>query len=192
MVDSSPDIKIMRIFSILIGALLGAFCLGLFYLFVSFAAMIISPDFLFNLVYDDHKWLGTLFVILGAITGAILAFTKTKPPACPKCGSINIETFKTISNAYSTTRTETKQIRHYNNDGDQRGHSEYDIEVPSTSYSTIYIKKCIACSVLWMSEDAAGREIDAESVGCTIKSIESACERLGFIIDEVKEIKDNG
>jgi len=126
-----------------------------------------SAIFAIGMVIWLFYWLATAHTALLIVGIAVVMFCffwvskpkSSKPPKCPKCDSINIETHNTVSETYSTTRTETRQISHFNKDGDERGHSEYDVEVPHTKTLFVYVKKCNACSQKWYSKDDAGRDI---------------------------------
>lgn len=88
-------------------------------------------------------------IILGAVLGGSLYFTNTKPPACPKCASEYIIVTDSTAYTYESSYTETQRINHYNNDGEERGYSEYEKTVPYEATGYINHMRCNNCSHEW-------------------------------------------
>jgi hypothetical protein len=86
---------------------------------------------------------------------------------CPKCGATGrIVKTNDTSWTYETTRIETRQLKHFNNDGDAKGYSEYDVEVPCTKLVQSFSLdlSCPSCLHKWtrVSDSSSLRSLEIE------------------------------
>ncbi len=71
---------------------------------------------------------------------------------CPKCGaSGNIDEVRDHYRDYESVRVQTSRIEHFDNDGNNRGYSEHEVEVPvmRTRKYIIVDLSCPSCSHKW-------------------------------------------
>lgn len=68
---------------------------------------------------------------------------------CPKCGSAETVNHDSKTDTYSTTRTETRRTTHFGKDGEEKGYSEHDVEVPYTAEAVTLYMRCEKCSHEW-------------------------------------------
>jgi hypothetical protein len=95
----------------------------------------------------------TGIVVLVIIIGCTYAvFSYIRRIKCPACGSRIHKVIDTrVTETGTSSYTETHRITHYTPDGDEKGYSEYDEEVPCNTYTTHQTHKCGKCDYTWES-----------------------------------------
>ncbi|MDP2621623.1 MAG: hypothetical protein U1E51_06505 [Candidatus Binatia bacterium] len=110
---------------------------------IGLAAAVQGRWFAWAIDHGPDEWFRWLFKQIGIrIPGNPLTY-------CPKCSSKAISTVGSRSHSYDTTMTETRRTVHYSSEGEERGYSETEYEVPAVSTTTYVDLKCEACGHAW-------------------------------------------
>ncbi len=106
---------------------------------------------------------------------------------CPKCGSAETVNHDSKTDTYSTTRTETHRTTHFDKDGEERGYSEHDVEVPYTTEAVTLYMRCEKCSHDWTVTNGHETKTPGGITFTALVAIVAAVVIAHYVLEEWQE-----
>ncbi len=137
-VGAATTAALIMLLPIVAGVLIGiALVISTWQLGHDNVAVLIGIAVLIAISIGQRSWLKYL-----ANRGAVKA-------KCPKCGSVKAETYASKTYWDWITKTETRRVMLFSEDGKKKGYSEYDVKVPAEAEIFVSYKRCKTCLHQW-------------------------------------------
>jgi len=125
----------------------------LFVLATGGCAALYNRMYVWDIPFSGLAAIGVIFLVTWAVLPlGFRTIRDLRRAFCPKCGS-----YRTITVGSGTRQNEymdygTREIRHYDRDGELAGHSEVDYHEPAVRTTTVRRRRCLECDHGWVTD----------------------------------------